>query len=380
MNNIKFEDVFSYYTLKDSFSQCKINTNWKDSVILFDAFSDYKIREILDKLYDNTFFFDPLFHTKIYERGKERLICSLSIKDRIVQKCLNQNYILPMFRPKLIYDNCASLKGKGVDFALRRLKAHLQKAYNLYGNNFYIAKLDIKSYFDSIPHNYIFNIFERHTSDYRLLDMIAKILYQYQIDSWIHNGENVPFGIGLGGEVPQSMGILCLDELDHMFKEYYQIPYMVRYMDDIILIHQDYNYLSSVIYGASNYLNSLNMRFNENKTTILHSSQGVLFLKFHFYLGENNREIYIKPYKKSIKREKRKLNKMSELYRNGEIESWKDVLQSYYSYRGHINRGNSYNEVNILDQLIENLTPDQHDFEDIMIQRIEKNFSKESTL
>lgn len=370
MKYIRFEDVFNDYTIRDSLEQCKKGTYWKNSVILYDMYSEYNLYDLLEQLYSNTFEFDPLYHTTIMERGKERLICSLTIKDRVVQKCLNQNFILPIFRPKLIYDNCASLKDRGVDFALNRMKAHLQHADKIYNRNFFIAKLDLKSYFDTIPHNYMASIVDRYTYDKRLMTIIYKILYQYQLDEYVHNGDNLPFGIGLGGEVPQSFGILCLNEMDHMIKEYYRIPYMVRYMDDIIMIHPDYNYLASVIDCLSKYLHSLNMRFNTNKTVILHSSEGVKFLKFHFYFGKNIGEIYLLPEKKSIKREKRKIRAMFDLYRDNKILDVADIKQSYSSYRGHISRGDSFNIINVLDQLFEELSPTEEEMEDILYSRM----------
>jgi len=46
------------------------------------------------------------------------------------------------------------LKGKGIDFALKRAKQHLQAAHRIYGfgKPFYGARIDISKYFDSIDH------------------------------------------------------------------------------------------------------------------------------------------------------------------------------------------------------------------------------------
>ncbi|MCM1324353.1 MAG: hypothetical protein NC218_09335 [Acetobacter sp.] len=62
--------------------------------------------------------------------------------------------LLPEITPKFVYDNCATLKGKGIDFALKRARKHLQAAHRAYGfgKDFYGARIDIRKYFDSIDH------------------------------------------------------------------------------------------------------------------------------------------------------------------------------------------------------------------------------------
>ena len=367
-NSNLFDQAFSLSSLYNSLDQCIVGTIWKESVMNYYLYRDYYLNWLHCALYSGNFNFSPLFHTKITEHGKERLVCSLTIQDRIVQKSINQRILLPTFRNKLIYDNCASLKCRGVDFAINRLYAHMQKAYENFNSNFYIAKLDIHHYFDSISHNYILSIIDRYIKEPRIVDLISRILYQYRQDSWIHNGENVPFGIGLGGEIPQSFGIICLNELDHIIKEQLHIPYMVRYMDDIVLIHQDRDYLVKCLNYISEYLYTIGLILNKNKTTIVPAKEGILFLKFHFYLGNNIREIYIKPNKKSIKNEKRKLIKMVELFKEGYIILPSDIKQSYDSWKGHIQRADSYIEQIIMDQLFENILTN-YIIEDTIINR-----------
>lgn len=364
-----FDYIFSLDALRWSLKECRKGVTWKSPTIYFSEFSEYELRDLRDEIYSGQLQLHKLYHTSIYERGKERLICSLNFRDRIIQKSLNQNYLLPLFTPKFIYDNCASLKGKGVDFALNRLHAHLEKAYAKYGKDFYIGKLDLKSYFDSIPHAYIYNIIDRYTEDKRIMSIVESILKQYQYDEWICDGLPIPIGVGLGGEVAQSFGIICLNEADHLLKEQFKIEFMVRYMDDIIIIDKSKQKIEETINWLSLYLAKIGgMRFNEKKTMILPASEGVVFLKFHFYLGNNYREVYMRPDKKSIKREKRKLVKMHDLFVEGYIESPFDILQSYYSYRGHIQRANCFEEINILDQLCEYLL-DYDEIERVIIDR-----------
>lgn len=327
---------------------------WKNSVIEFDSFSDFYIIDILERLYRNkSFYMTPFFHTKINEKGKERLICSLTIRDRIIQKAINQNFLLPAFIPSLIYDNMASIKNRGIDRAVNRLICHLQKAYRNYGNNFYILKCDIKSYYDSISHERCLNLASKYKKDERIIQIFNILFRLYKYDSFIHNGEFVDFGIGLGGEVPQSFGIIYLNEFDHICKEKLFIPYYIRYADDIILIHNDKEYLKYCLFYLSDYLNSISLQFNRNKTMILNCTQGVKFLKFHFNIS-NSGKVFIIPDKKGIKREKKKLYKFYNLLEDERI-TFSDILQNYSSWKGYINKSNSYELINYMDQLFNEL-------------------------
>ena len=50
---------------------------------------------------------------KIMERGHERIITPIRIEDRITQRVLCDYALIPLIKSKLIYDNGASMEGKG---------------------------------------------------------------------------------------------------------------------------------------------------------------------------------------------------------------------------------------------------------------------------
>lgn len=72
------------------------------------------------------------------ERGKLRHIKSVHITERQIRKTFNQEIAVPLIRPHLIYDNHASLKGRGTDRALDRLNCHLDRYFRKNGNKGYI--------------------------------------------------------------------------------------------------------------------------------------------------------------------------------------------------------------------------------------------------
>lgn len=121
-----FERFCSFDAMYDaSYKVCR-NVRWKDSTINFE---ENRIETILKTEADlRACEYEQLVFScfSIIERGKPRDIRACHINDRLVQNALCEQVLLPELTPRFIYDNCATLKGKGIDFALKRVKKHLQ--------------------------------------------------------------------------------------------------------------------------------------------------------------------------------------------------------------------------------------------------------------
>ena len=62
----RLEEVLNYSTLVKSLDDCKKGMLWKNSVAGFDAYSEFYIFDILDRLYrDKPFYLNQFFHTKM---------------------------------------------------------------------------------------------------------------------------------------------------------------------------------------------------------------------------------------------------------------------------------------------------------------------------
>ena len=80
----------------------------------------------------------------------------------------------------------------------------------------------------------------------RLLDLI--------IDSYHFAGSDAtPRGLPMGNQSSQWFALYYLDGVDRMIKERYRICYYTRYMDDLVLVHEDKAYLRSILNALTNY-------------------------------------------------------------------------------------------------------------------------------
>ena len=115
-----FEKVFTYENLYRSYRCCRRGVSWKSSVQRYIATAPLMITQTRNRLMKGTYRSPGFFEFDLYERGKKRHIRSTIIGERVVQRCLCDNSLIPAITPTFIYDNGASMKNKGYDFAFRR--------------------------------------------------------------------------------------------------------------------------------------------------------------------------------------------------------------------------------------------------------------------
>lgn len=164
------------------------------------------------------------------ERGKIRHIVGPRYRDRVIQRSLCDNFIVPMVSRSLVYTNSASLKGKGTSFARSRFERDMLAASRRYGVDARVFQYDVKNYFGSIPssraHAVLSEIILKpyhglpeSGSMSRLLDIAAL----YSCESTY---------LTLGNQVNQLAAIAYLNRMDHAFHERLGQDGAGRYMDD----------------------------------------------------------------------------------------------------------------------------------------------------
>lgn len=147
-----FGILTDFENLYEAHKSCRKGKRWKDSVASYDL-RDLESTLYLQYLLETGKYKISKYHCfKVNERGKERDIKSTQYKDRVVQKSLHENIIVPRIAPTFIYDNGASIKNKGTDFQLDRLKEHLRAEVARNGVDGYILVGDFSKYFDNIQH------------------------------------------------------------------------------------------------------------------------------------------------------------------------------------------------------------------------------------
>ena len=346
---IMYEKLLDMNTLYSAYKKCKQSVDWKYSVQKY----EHNVLSELNKLYNliqsEEYKQSPFYEFDINERGKHRHIKSLLIKDRIIQRVLCDEILNPIILPHLIYDNGASVKGKGIDFARNRLKVHLQKYYRHYGHKGYILILDFHKFFDSIPHEQLMQLLRKYFDDDRVLNLVEDLILTFDKD-------NKGKSLGIGSQISQSLGIFYPTKIDNYCKIVKQCKYYGRYMDDLYIIHQDKKFLQQMLKDIELIAKELGLEINYRKTRICRIDKGFTYLKLYHFVTPTGKVIR-KPCKKNITRERRKLKKLYLKLKNNEI-SFKDIQESYKSWQGNLKKYNCYYIRLRMDQLFNSLYKD----------------------
>lgn len=278
----------------------------------------------------------------IFERGKLRHISSVHFSERVAQKSLTQNALVPAIIPTLINANTANIKGKGTEYAIRLMKRDLARHWSRYASEGYILLVDFSDFFAKISHGPLKEQSTRSLSDPRVLALDHRF-----IDS------QGSVGLGLGSEPNQIHAVAFPDRIDHFVTEMCGVEAYGRYMDDSYCIHESKEYLSVVLLLIRQQCSELGIVINEKKTRIVKLSRGFVFLKKRFFYADTGR-IVVRPCRESITRERRKLKKQAALYNQG-LMTLDQITRSYQSWRGGMLKLDAHHTVLSMDSLFADL-------------------------
>lgn len=222
-----------------------------------------------------------------------------------------------------------------------RLKSFMSAYYRKNGVEGWVLKCDVRKYFYRINHDVLKSQLRRLIKDRDVLWLLDMI-----VDST--EGPGIP----IGNHTSQWFAILYLSDMDHMIKERLGIKYYGRYMDDFYLIHEDRAYLQFCLEEIRRFLVPMGLELNQ-KTAIFPLSQGIDFLGFRTYLTDSGKVVR-KVRRESKNRIRRKIKKFRHLVDEGRVD-FDTVLQSYNSWTGHADHGNSYHLISEIDDLFFNL-------------------------
>lgn len=320
-----FEELFSYENLVLCSETCLRGVRWKNSVQNFNLFMYNECAKIHEEIMDGTYRSKGFHVFKINERGKTRVIRSVHITERVVQKVLCQFYLRPLLERSLIYDNGASLEGKGTHFAIKRFREHLRWHYARFGLEGGILIGDFHKYFDSIDHNRLYAMLEKKVTDPKILEMCKYFIGCFKGD----------VGLGLGSEISQICAIYYPNKMDHMVKEEFQIHGYARYMDDFYVICEDIEKLQSVYKAIIEISNELGLELNLKRTQIFKFKDNPVFtfLKSKTTLSDNGK-IVMRLVHSNVKNKRDKLRQQRKQLTEGLI-TFDYILQSMRVWIGY---------------------------------------------
>lgn len=208
---------------------------------------------LLDLSYEWVTKFRNAVHTpiEIYDgiSRKVRHIIVPTLEELIVQHCI-VNALKPMFTKGMYLHSYASIPGRGPHKAKKFIEKWLR---NDRKNTKYVLKMDIRHFFDEIPHDILKRKLAESIHDENMLYLLNTII------------DVTDTGIPLGFYTSQWLSNWYLQELDHFIKEELHAVYYVRYMDDMVIFGASKKSLHRMRQRIDSYLRTnLGLRLKDN--------------------------------------------------------------------------------------------------------------------
>lgn len=263
------------------------------AVLNFQEDLDANLRQLREQIQSGKVEVGDYRYFKVYE-PKERQICASAFREQVLHHAL-MNVCHETFDRALIHDSYASRNGKGTYAALDRAKLFTRKYA-------WFLKLDVRKFFESIHHDVMKRQLARLFKEERLLQIFYTIIDSYEA----HPDRGVP----IGNLTSQYFANHYLSELDHIIKEKLRIKAYIRYMDDMVLWHNDKEELKSVLKSVQSFLES-RLCCMLKPSVLKCSKQGVPFLGYRIF------PYHVRLLQKSKQRFIRKLTCIEANYQSG---------------------------------------------------------------
>lgn len=323
-------DVFTFHDLYVAGKKCCNGVRWKNSTQRFEMhlFSGTASRRKI--LMEQKWKPGGYVHFMLSERGKTRPIDAPRIQDRQIHKVYTQKVLLPLYLPSMIWNNGASLRGKGFEFSKRELREDLRYHFRRYGRDGNVILLDFRKFFPSVSHEMVF---ERHKK-FLLNDYIRKV--GDDIVNTVQGGKGLPLGV----EPSQAEMIAFPSALDNYIKCQLSLKCAGHYMDDYYIIvppDRDPREIMQLIVAKAE---SLRLTISSSKTRIIPLTKPFKYCKAKYTLTETGKVI-VNGNRDGIKRARRKIKAFYHKIQNGEMsyeDLWTSVngiLAYFGSYNDH---------------------------------------------
>ncbi|MDA3803030.1 MAG: RNA-directed DNA polymerase [Patescibacteria group bacterium] len=311
--------VYTYH----SYNEARIHKNWKTNTLQFSLNSEVNCLKLARLIFKRKYRIKPSLVFLALNPVKREIFAG-DFKDRIVHHFLYNK--LNYFYNKTLINDCYSCRrNKGTDYGIKRVAKFFRQSSKNFSDKSYVMKLDISGYFMNINRNKLYKlnkelIYKIYKNEQReintLLYILKKIIFNDPRKNCRLKGRKTDWeglpknkslffakantGLPIGNLTSQLFGNIYLNEFDHFVKEKLKCKYYGRYVDDMIFVSKDKEYLKSLIPKINNYLhNKLELSLHPKKIYIQEINKGVPFLgmiikPYRIYPGKRIRKNFFK--------------------------------------------------------------------------------------
>lgn len=201
--------------------------------------------------------------------GGERLLGIPTVRDRVVQQCLN-GILTPIFEEQFHPSSFGYRPKRSCHDAINKATMFIRRCRRQH-----VVDMDLSKCFDKLDHTLIIESIKRRVRDGSVLNLIVKFLQSgVMVDG---HWQQTEAGSPQGGVISPLIANIYLDAFDKEMKQ--RGHRIVRYADDILILCCSRAAAENAKARATHILEEkLRLSVNTSKTHITHSDEGVKFL------------------------------------------------------------------------------------------------------
>lgn len=287
------DKVYSPAVLLGAFRRVKANGGApgvdRQTIEMFEKHLNDNLAYLSEQLQKGTYRPQAIRRTYIAKPGstEKRPLGIPTVRDRVVQSAIRA-VIEPIFERDFAEQSYGFRPGRGCKDALRRVAGLLEDGY------IWVVDADLKSYFDTIPHQRLMDEVRSKISDGRVLEIIESYLKQEVMETskfWTPEQ-----GAPQGAVLSPLLSNIYLDPLDKLMAD--KKVEMVRYADDFVILCKSEKEACEALKIVEEWTAERGLKLHPGKTHVVDARQkgGFDFLGYHFERG------YRWPGKKSLRK------------------------------------------------------------------------------
>jgi len=241
----------------------------------FEAQQQWQINRLKEQLRSGVYQPLPARRVWIPKPGslEKRPLGIPAVRDRVVQTAL-RNVLEPIFERDFASGSYGFRPGRGCREAVAQVERLLKEGY------LWCVDADLKSYFDTIPHDRLMRLIEQRIVDGKVLRLIEQYLkagVMEQMKGWQPSQQGTP----QGAVISPLLANLYLNPLDHSVAE--KGWQMVRYADDFVVLCKTAAEAQTVLEYLRAWTAEAGLTLHPVKTRIVNAqNQGFDFLGWTF--------------------------------------------------------------------------------------------------